>query len=367
MSRRQDSSKYILIFASIFILSGCTVTEVALNLAKTEKNIQENVAQIDVKEPFKNTNVFDNETSSSLQTQDPVHKEEKGTQDTLSKTILPSKIDGDRIIAKPIYKIGDPYEIFGNWYYPERDLRYDKTGIASWYGDEWAGKLTANGEIFNPSLVSAAHKTLPMPSVVRVTNLENGKSLVVRLNDRGPFVAGRIIDLSREAARRLGFLKNGIAKVRVQILAEQSLALERESKNNKFPLLLSNEELPPIVADNVPEVNLDATTTRKVENKPENRTSAIELLAQSRIGELREIPVTETKIWVQIGAFYNEESAISVLKKYEKMIGSVSKNLHNGKPIYRARLGPIKTVEDADIILADVLAFGFEGAHIIVD
>ena len=123
------------------------------------------------------------------------------------------------VVAAPRYKIGNPYKVAGVWYYPERDLTYDETGIGSWYGDKFAGKLTANGEIFDPELVTAAHKTLPMPSVVRVTNLDNGKSLVVRINDRGPFVAGRIIDLSREAARRIGYKDNGLARVRVQLLA----------------------------------------------------------------------------------------------------------------------------------------------------
>ncbi|MCH1428065.1 MAG: SPOR domain-containing protein [Alphaproteobacteria bacterium] len=97
------------------------------------------------------------------------------------------------------------------------------------------------------------------------------------------------------------------------------------------------------------------------------RISAIELLARSRIGEVIEVPVTQTHIWVQIGAFYNKVSANSVLNRYESAQGSVSEGLHNGKPIYKARIGPITTVEDADIILSDVLKFGFEGAHIIVD
>ena len=91
----------------------------------------------------------------------------------------------EAVVAAPRYKVGNPYKEAGVWYYPERDLTYDDTGIGSWYGDEFAGKLTANGEIFDPELVTAAHKTLPMPSVVRVTNLDNGKSLVVRINDRG--------------------------------------------------------------------------------------------------------------------------------------------------------------------------------------
>ena len=124
----------------------------------------------------------------------------------------------------------------------ERNLKYDETGVGSWYGDEFAGRLAANGEIFDPNKVSTAHKTLPMPSVVRVTNLDNGKSLVVRVNDRGPFVSGRIIDLSREAARLIGYKDSGIAKVRVQILAEQSLQLERLARNGEFPESGFNDE-----------------------------------------------------------------------------------------------------------------------------
>ena len=143
--------------------------------------------------------------------------------------------------------------------------------------------------------------------------------------------------------------------------------MEREAKKNNFSQLVLNETMPSVEADNVPEVNLDATTTRQVQSDTAMRTSAIELLARSRIGEVIEVPVTQTNIWVQIGAFYNKNSANSVLNRYVKTQGSVSEGLHNGKPIYKARIGPITTVKDADIILSDVLKFGFEGAHIIVD
>ena len=140
-------------------------------------------------------------------------------------------------VPQPRYKVGNPYEIDGIWYYPERDLSYDETGIASWYGDEFAGKPTANGEVFDPDIVSAAHKTLPMPSVVRVINLDNGRSLVVRINDRGPFVAGRIIDLSREAARLLGFQKQGIAKCVFRYLQKKACVLNVQQRMVNFPPL----------------------------------------------------------------------------------------------------------------------------------
>ena len=118
--------------------------------------------------------------------------------------------------AVPGVKIGKPYQVFGVTYYPEDDRGYDRTGIASWYGPTFHEKATANGEIYNQDDVTAAHKTLPMPSWVEVTNLDNGRQLVVRINDRGPFVEGRIIDLSRRSAQLLGVDRPGLARVRVR-------------------------------------------------------------------------------------------------------------------------------------------------------
>ena len=120
----------------------------------------------------------------------------------------------------PAYKIGDPYQIDDVWYRPAVDYTYVETGIASWYGADFHNRATANGETYNMDLVTAAHRTLPLPSMVQVTNLENGRSLKVRVNDRGPFARGRIIDMSKRGAELLGFKQQGTAKVRVEILAE---------------------------------------------------------------------------------------------------------------------------------------------------
>lgn len=116
----------------------------------------------------------------------------------------------------PHYKVGNSYQVNGRWYHPKEDPDYSKVGVASWYGSQFHGRLTANGEIFDMTRLSAAHTTLPLPSMVEVTNLENGRRLVLRVNDRGPFVGDRIIDLSREAARQLGFEHQGTARVRVR-------------------------------------------------------------------------------------------------------------------------------------------------------
>ena len=111
-----------------------------------------------------------------------------------------------------------PYQVRGRWYLPEEQPHYDETGMASWYGDQFNGRPTATGERFDMHALTAAHKTLPLPGLVEVTNLENGRRIVVRVNDRGPFVDGRIIDLSRGSAEALGLLSAGVGQVRVRYL-----------------------------------------------------------------------------------------------------------------------------------------------------
>ncbi|WVT75713.1 septal ring lytic transglycosylase RlpA family protein (plasmid) [Sinorhizobium chiapasense] len=121
------------------------------------------------------------------------------------------------------YTIGKPYRMKGTRYFPKEDPTYDKNGVASWYGSAFRGRLTANGEVYNPGHLSAAHPTLPLPSYVRVTNLDNGSSLILRVNDRGPFHQGRIIDVSRRAAEMLDLKHRGTAPVRVQYMGRARL------------------------------------------------------------------------------------------------------------------------------------------------
>ena len=274
---------------------------------------------------------------------------------------------GQRVEAEPRYKVGNPYEVKGVWYYPERNLNYDETGIASWYGDEFAGRLTANGEIFDPEIVSAAHKTLPMPSAVRVINLENGRSLVVRVNDRGPFVSGRIIDLSREAARLLGFKKQGIARVRVQILAEESLRLEREAKKGNFPQIGSQAAAPKpqTNAAAVPTVSLNSNAKKKTKTET---VSAIDLLSSNRTTEVIELNPIDTTIYIQVGAF-GELGNAEVVRNRLRGLGKIeiSSIDDEGKLIHRVRLGPFNDVIKADNTLNEVINSGYRGAKIILD
>lgn len=132
-----------------------------------------------------------------------------------------------------IYKVGNPYKIGDRWYYPKEDYNYSETGIASWYGEDFNGKMTANGEHYNMNTLTAAHRTLPLPSIVKVTNLQNGRSIVLRVNDRGPYVKDRIIDLSKRGAQLLGYMGQGTTKVKVEIMAKESIALKEAMLNGK--------------------------------------------------------------------------------------------------------------------------------------
>ncbi|MET0877869.1 MAG: septal ring lytic transglycosylase RlpA family protein, partial [Tardiphaga sp.] len=121
------------------------------------------------------------------------------------------------------YRVGKPYSVAGKMYVPEENLNYRAEGMASWYGDAFHGRLTANGEVFDMASLTAAHPTLPIPTYARVTNISNGKSLIVRVNDRGPYHGNRLIDVSNRAADLLEFKGHGIAKVRVEYVGRAPL------------------------------------------------------------------------------------------------------------------------------------------------
>ena len=155
-----------------------------------------------------------------------------------------------------VYRVGKPYQVAGRTYTPEENARYRNEGLASWYGDDFHGRLTANGEVYDMEAISAAHPTMPMPSYVRVTNLNTRKSLIVRVNDRGPYHANREIDLSATAADLLGFRGHGIARVRVEYVGpaplqgtddRQLIATLREGSPAPAPagvMMASNRFLP---------------------------------------------------------------------------------------------------------------------------
>ncbi|WP_280524790.1 septal ring lytic transglycosylase RlpA family protein [Oceanibaculum indicum] len=285
------------------------------------------------------------------------------------------------------YKVGDPYEIKGVWYYPTVDYSYTETGIASWYGPGFHGKLTANGEIYDENDLTAAHRTLPMPSLVRVTNLENGRALVVRVNDRGPFAHGRIIDLSRRSAQLLGIEQRGTAKVKVDILPVESQRLAEAAKQGTLIATAEAQQPQPgpsVAASPVASVRAEALpppSSTQVARAPNPApppavsrppASAVAILAnsgtQSNTGQLETVPVEQTRIYIQAGAFSDQNNAMRLSNTLRRLAPSqISETRVDGQTFYRVRLGPVASVTDADALLEQVIGSGYPGARVVVD
>ncbi len=273
-----------------------------------------------------------------------------------------------------IYKIGNPYVVDGKKYYPKKNINYDEKGIASWYGPKFHGKLTANGEIFNQYELTAAHKTLPIPSAVKVTNLKNNKSLIVRINDRGPFVNDRIIDLSYQSAKKLDLLSSGTGFVRVQILRSESLLLEKLAKKNQFPEIadITNITTPPINQVNYSNVSIKKIGESKLidkSNLSSNKNKIEKNLEKAKIkAEVLKINGKKYNIWVQIASFSNKNSANLLKTKFNTVKNiNVNKANINGKTFFRVRVGPFKSIKEAKKIYDFLINRGMEGTKIFVE
>ncbi|HEY5210459.1 MAG TPA: septal ring lytic transglycosylase RlpA family protein [Stellaceae bacterium] len=300
------------------------------------------------------------------------------------------------------YKVGKPYQIQGTWYYPSENWSYDETGIASWYGEQFHGRYTADGEVFNLNELSAAHRTLPMPAVVRVTNLENGRSIKLRVNDRGPYARGRIIDVSRRAAQMLGFEGQGTAKVRVQIDVPDSMKVAAAAGRNggghapsagamiaavvSAPIALP---VAAVVAATTPAPKPAPREVRVADNRPMAEsvvvpadrpyilddlpgmnappTSTLERAPTTT--KISIVPVKSTQIYVQAGAFSDSENA----HRMEQRLRGLGQPVRvmsaavNGASIYRVRVGPVASVDAADTLLDRVVSNGIPDARIVVD
>ena len=264
-----------------------------------------------------------------------------------------------------MYKVGAPYQINGVWYYPAVDYNYDETGVASWYGEQFDQKYTANGEIFDLNELTAAHRTLPMPSIVQVTNLSNGRALQLRVNDRGPFARGRVIDVSRRASQLLGFATSGTAPVRVKVMREESIQVAELAKRNGGDARVLVAEAP-----SVAKVAAAPIMTHEASPPPAAPISAVP--SPPVVAELPPLPekvrVSSARIFIQAGAFSMRDNAqrlqarIAPLGSVQVMTASV-----RAIEMYRVRLGPVASVEEADQLLARVVGSGYPEARIVVD
>jgi len=275
------------------------------------------------------------------------------------------------------YKVGAPYQIDGVWYYPAVDYNYDETGVASWYGPDFDGRNTALGEVYDMNDLTAAHRTLPMPSMVRVTNLDNGRVLALRVNDRGPYARGRILDVSRRGAQLLGFDGNGTARVRVQIMAEESRQMAAQAQAGQPVALQPGESRPQaaptaaVVAQPLaPLAGVATAPARPVVAKAApaaapTLAAAAPIMPDGRVGQ---VPVHPTQLYIQAGAFTNQSNAVRLRAKLSPLGSTTITPISvDGQRFFRVRLGPIATVDQADAMLDRVVGTGVAQARIVVD
>lgn len=294
-------------------------------------------------------------TAACAQTQLAVHaiKEVQRSGQPETAGVAPN---GVPIGPGGVYKVGSPYEIKGVRYVPHVDADYDETGIASWYGPGFHNKTTANGETYDQNDLTAAHRTLPMPTYVRVTNLENGRALVLRVNDRGPFAHGRIIDVSRRAAQLLGFQRQGIAKVRVRIIdpVDAGFVADRPETPQEEREAVAAVPVSPVEARTLaPPPGVSEAPSRPESAEPPPQV-ALEAVGPS-------------DIYVQAGSFTLYENANRLAARLFAFGDvRVQSAIIGEREFFRVRLGPFPAVEEADLALERLISSGFPEARIVV-
>lgn len=275
-----------------------------------------------------------------------------------------------------MYKVGSPYQINGVTYRPQEFDTFSETGIASWYGPGFHGKSTANGERFDTNELTAAHRVLPMPSLVRVTNLENGRSVVLRVNDRGPFAHNRVIDVSQKGAELLGFKNKGTARVRVELMARESTRLAELAKKG---LSTRGQELAhnraagshgygaPPVPPAPPVIRQTAVQA------PMSLDDGSSLPGHVKGGVFYPDPVVQqeavrpTTLFVQAGSFTNEAAALNLSKQLQAFGDARTYRTDvRGTIYYRVRIAAT-SVQDADRIHAALRRSGYADSIIVVE
>jgi rare lipoprotein A len=312
--------------------------------------------------------------------------------------------------SRGMYKVGKPYSIDGITYVPTEEFQHVETGVASWYGPGFHGKNTANGETYDQHDRTAAHRTLQMPSVLRVTNLENGQSTVVRVNDRGPFARSRIIDVSQVAAEELGMTRNGTARVRIDQLETESQAVKQIAISGGGPdeqravveNYVAGRRAPPPVAATAqapppappppappeppppppPPVPTPAVTvypsnpaTVPVETfgspgraRPASSAPSIASIAAAASAPPPATPASGGGFYVQTGAFStagNAEKQRGQITSYGS--AEISQASSAGREVYRVRLGPYTTQEAAGIVADRLKRSGYGDARVVAD
>ena len=231
----------------------------------------------------------------------------------------------------------NPYTVLGKTYFPMQESRtYVASGTASWYGTKFHGQNTANGEVYDLYGMSAAHKTLPLPSYVRVTNLDNNKTVILRVNDRGPFYSDRIIDLSYAAAKKLGYAETGTARVKVEGIDPQQWWA---AKGRPAPLMLNE---PKVAQNSAPVITASAGTVEQWTPPPQQHAAAVVPVQLADAKKNASAPASGQ--YLQVGAFANPDAAELLRSKLSGMVSApvfISSIVRNQQTLHRVRMGPI--------------------------
>lgn len=288
---------------------------------------------------------------------------------------------------KGYFKVGSSYKIQGRRYYPSETYNHTETGTASWYGPGFHDKLTANGEIFDQNEMTAAHRTLQLPSIVKVTNLSNGRSAILRVNDRGPFAHNRILDVSERAAVVLGFKNKGVAKIRLEVVADASKEVASIAKSGRStrgyeiaynqgkavnpanvkmnaPVPLSKPEpITEVVLGETPVEPIQTASVPSVQAEPlaDMVKNAASVPSNGYVQNAR-------KVFVQAGSFSQEANALSYSDTLSKIAPSrVYMTRVNNEPYFRVRLGPYDNSAQAQQVIASLSQSGHQNAVIVTE
>jgi rare lipoprotein A len=259
------------------------------------------------------------------------------------------------------YQLGDPYQVAGRWFTPREQPGYDKTGLSSWYGEAFHRRQTSNGEWFDMETLTAAHATLPLPSYAKVTNLENGRTVIVRINDRGPFVDTRVLDVSKRVAELLGYKQQGTAKVRVQYIGPAPL------NDTGSHLVAMNRELKrgTPLGQMIAAASSGRTQDYQVaqaEPQPVQRVK----YADQPVQQYEPAQAASVNYFVQVGAFADPDNAERIREQLSD-VGpvQVAEIMGSNGPIYRVRVGPLHDADEAQVALNQVYGYGLPDARVI--
>jgi rare lipoprotein A len=265
------------------------------------------------------------------------------------------------------YHVGDAYQVAGRTWTPHEQPGYDKTGVASWYGEAFHKRKTSNGEWFDMNTLTAAHATLPLPSYAMVTNLDNGRKVIVRINDRGPFVDTRIIDLSKKAADVLGYRNKGKTHVRVKLIGPAPL---RDSSQHMVAMneAMANGASVSQIASMADDANAEtpvqvATRKRNPKYDVEPQDAGVQ---QASVDSQDTLPSDSAGYIVRVGVFHDLENAKLAFNQVSgfgptQIVKAVGAN----GPLYRVQIGPLDNKDDANTALDTVISNGFEDARIV--